>query len=461
MSALQIPVLHANPFILQRSGLRWTRKNGDVLAAREPFAYAGLSLRAPRGHPGPVPFGEEPHDLQVAFAPSVGGVLRPASALSHGGFQDLVSSQQWDEGTAIGTFEAAQEAELVPLVLAGRRGFDSGEGRGQLLAGWHDRTRAFWEGGNDGAAGVVLSLGICEQTGIFRGEEFAFLEWFARAPGPAQIISIADERTVHSSAVLLQQLNRTPAQAHAIAQAVHDFVGERIGALAGYPAFVESTREGVRQGRWSDGQCVLFAMHLLSEAVSASPLLERTDLITRRGLVDQGPPNVTVLSLGSEFTSHFRHRSTGWLVAMHAFRLQSFIGREVRAWLKRDFEPVRRTVADAERDLAALSEVLRARTGGTLLVQNSIISSPADRIPNYSWLGDGFSESGPVFCAEANLMLSGLTQRHDLSVLDTDALAVDVGVQHCPDRAHPSRVLLDELRSETHRILKDRAVPGF
>jgi hypothetical protein len=461
LSTLQLPVLHASPFALLRSGIRWLRRDGETVSAREPIAHVGLALRAPRGSDALQPFPEEQVDLQVALAPSVGGILRPNARLSQGGFQDLVGSQPWDAGSTVGALEAAEKAELVPLLLAGRRGFDAGEGRGELLSGWHDRARAFWEGsGEEGPAGTVLSLGICEQTGVFRGEGFAFQEWFARAPGPAQIISIADERTVHSSAVLLQHLQRTPAEANAIAETVHSWIGERI-AGASYPAFLADAQRGIRRGRWPDGQSLLFALHLLAEAVGASPLLERTDLLTRRGLVDQGPPEVVVLSLGSEFAPHFRHRATGWLVGMHDFRLRGFIGPAVRDWLKRDFEPVRRTVADAERDLGALSAELSARTGGVFIIQNAIATSPGDRIPNYSWLGDGFADCVPVACAEANLMLGALTRVHDVSVLDADALAADHGVRHCADRAHPGRVLLDALREETHRILRERKIHGF
>ena len=461
VSTLRLPMLHASPFALLRSGLRWLRREGDVVSAREPVAYVSVALSPPKAHTGPMPFAEDMSDLQVALAPSVGGVLRPQADLSRGGFQDVVSSFHWDEGLALGTLESAEETELFPVMLAGRRGFDAGEGRGELLSGWHDRTRAFWVGGREGPVGTVLSLGTCEQTGVFRGEDFAFLEWFARAPGPAQMISIPDERTVHSSAVLLQHLRRTPEEARGIAEAVHAWIGERIHDSAGYPAFLAEARKGIRRGRWPDGQSLLFALHLLAEVVGASPLLEQTELLTRRGVVDQGPPDVVVLSLGSEFSPHFRHRATGWLIAIHDFRLRTFIGPALRAWLKRDFEPVRRTVADVERDLGALSEELTARTGGLLLVQNLITTSPGDQVPNYSWLGDGFAECPPVTHGAANVMLSGLTRRRNLSMIDNDALAAELGVRLCPDRNHAARPLIEAQRGEIHHILRQSGVPGF
>jgi hypothetical protein len=141
--------------------------------------------------------------------------------------------------------------------------------------------------------------------------------------------------------------------------------------------------------------------------------------------------------------------------------LSSFVGPAIIGWLKRDFERVPRSVADVGQDLAALTDELKARTGGVLVVQNLISTAPTDRIPNYAWLGDSFSSAVPVMCAEANLMLSSLTQDYDLSVLDSDALAAEHGGRHCPDRAHPDRVLLDAQRDELHRILRARKIPGF
>jgi hypothetical protein len=456
-----MPVLHASPFALLRAGLRWLRRDGDAVLAREPIAYAHVGLRASRDSTRAQPFAEESMDLQVALAPGVGGILRPDGALSRGGFQDVVSSIEWDDGALLGALEQAEEAEVVPLVLAGRRGFDAGEGRGDLLPGWHDRTRAFWGVDREGPAGTVLSLGICEQTGLFRGDRFAYLEWFAAAPGPAQIIAVPDERTVHSSAVLLQHLRRTPAEAAAIADAVHGWIGERVtGPAASYPAFGPAAH-GAGQGRWPDGQSTLFALGLLSAAVGASPLTEHTDLFGKQGLTRQGPPQVAALSLGAELTSHFRHRKTGWLVALHDYRLQSFVGPAFRDWLKRDFERVTRTVDDVRRDLSELSRELAARTGGVLVVQNLIATSVADQIFNYAWLGDDFSTAVPVACAEVNAMLWDLTRDHDMSVLDADALAAEHGGRHCADRAHPDRVLLDAERAELHRILRERRVPGF
>ena len=282
-------------------------------------------------------------------------------------------------------------------------------------------------------------------------------------PGPAQIVAVSDERCVHSSAVLLQHVRRTPAEAIAITEAVYSWIGERIAqALPGsFPAFQPESAQGTLQGRWPESQDILFAMHLLAESMGTSPILERSEVITGRGIVELNPPDVIALTLGSELARHFRHRRTGWIVAMHGFRFGPFIGSGVAEWLRRDFEPMTRTVADSQRDLAALADEVKARTGATLLVQNLIASNVADRISNYSWLGEAFDDSVPVIGNEANLMLSDLTRHHSIAMIDSDALAAQLGVKHVPDRYHASVELIEAQRNEVHRVLREYKIPGF
>ena len=462
MSALSLPPLCADPARLRRSGFRWLRPSGSAVQAREPIAACYVRLSSTEG--GGVPLVEEQNDLQVVLAPAGACTFRPTSGFSAGGFRDLVATGDWRAGESVAHAESLQgSGVLKALVLAGRRGFESGEGRGSLLAGWHDRVRAFWEGDGEGRFGTVLAMGTCEQTAIFRGEDMAFLPWFARAPGPAQVIAIPDERTVHSSAMLLQHLRRTPAEAVAITEAVHSWIGERIGHARPelFPAFLPNAARGTLRGRWPESQELAFALYLLAAAVGTSPILERTEVITGRGIEELDPAAAIALTLASEVAPHFRHRRTGWIVAMHGFRFDSFIGPGIGDWLRRDFEPVKRRVVDIERDLGALADEVKKRTGAVLLVQNLIASTAADRVSNYSWLGEAFEECVAVFANEANLMLCDLTRDHSFAVIDSDALAAEFGVRQCPDRFHASRELVEAQRTEVHRVLRECRIPGF
>jgi hypothetical protein len=62
---------------------------------------------------------------------------------------------------------------------------------------------------------------------------------------------------------------------------------------------------------------------------------------------------------------------------------------------------------------------------------------------------------------EANLMLSDVTRAPNVSMIDSDALAADLGVRQVPDGAHASRALLEAQRREYHRVLRARGIPGF
>jgi hypothetical protein len=463
MTPLILPALSADPARIRRSGLRWLRESGARVAAREPMAVCYIRLAAPAG--GRVPLPEEQNDLQVVLMPASDAVIHHRANVSEGGYRDLVETGDWQAGEHVADAQGLTgDGTLLPLVLAGRRGFESGEGRGSLLAGWHERVRGFWPGNGAGERyGTVLSLGTCEQTAIFRGEDTAFLSWVARAPGPAQLIAVGDERCVHSSAVLLQHLRRTPAEALAMTQAVHDWVGERIRQCGteAYPGLSPAAASGTLAGRWPEAQNISCAFHLLAEAVATSPILERTEILTAGGVREQAPADAIALTLGSELAPHFRHRKTGWIIAMHSFRFGPFVGPAVMDWLRRDFEPVKRTVDDMQRDLAALADEVKRRTGGVLVVQNLIASIVADRVSNYAWLGDAYGDCVSVLGNSANLMLGDLTRSHSIVMVDSDAMASELGVNQCPDRFHASGRLVEAQRAEVHRILRGLQVPGF
>jgi hypothetical protein len=461
---LTMPALSTESVRLRRSVLHWLRRSGDSVAARAPIAFCNVRLLDSQDSDRQLPLREEQNDLQVVLAPSNACKITYPKGPSKNGGQDMFEGGDWRPGEYIADAEwSCDSGRLLPLVLAGRRGFENGAGRGSLLAGWHEKVRGFWEGEGIGRFGTVLALGTCEQTAIFRGDDTAFLSWFARAPGPAQVVAVSDECGVHSSAVLLQHLRRTPGEARAILDAVYSWIGERVGRTDSnsFPGFRPESARGTLHGRWPESQDIFFAMQVAAHALATSPILERSEVISSRGIVELNAPEAVALTLGSEFTPHFRHRRTGWIVALHGFRFGPHIGSDFTEWLRRDFEPVTRTVADSQRDLAALADEVEARTGAVLLVQNLVSSAATDRVSNYAWLGDSFDASIAVLGNEANLMLSDLTRHHRIAVIDADALAAELGVKHCPDRFHASPDLVEAQRDEVHRVLREYGIPGF
>lgn len=447
--ALRIGRLAVPGYTLRRSGIRWLCEDGHLCRPGEVIAFCYISL-APTGRAArpTAPFVEEARDFQIAFAPRLGGRLRKAADSSYGGFIDqLPLYLLWAPESVIGHLEPApgesdgpEREELQLLFLAGRRVTELAGDHSGLLAGWHDRTRAWWADG-DGPLGTVLSLGNCEQIGIMRGERNASLELFEATAGPAQVVFIPDDAMVPGSAVVLEQLQRTPAQSAAIGE---DFA-RSFPAGPAIPAPSE----------WIFGA-------LLMSALRRSPLSESYEILTRVGLRRAGPPDAVILSLASELPVLLRHRRLGYAVSTQWFRVAE-AGPAVQAWLQRDFEPVKRAPDQLLRDYRDLIDAVRARHDTRVLVLNVLSTLIGESIPSYAPFDLPLRDTlASVRAKEMNLMLHDLARDRDVSIVDVDAIVAELGSrQHVPDGIHQSGAMQAEVRGEILRLLRARGVPGF
>src|SRR5260370_1808106 len=195
MTELRLPAFSISPWRLRRSGLSWLHRSGDRVASREPIAVCHVRLADSGRSDSLLPLCEEQNDLQIVLAPGNECTVTYREELSQGGYQALVEGGDWQGGECIAHADAPQgPGVLQPLVLAGRRGFENGEGRGSVLAGWHDKVRGLWEGEGKGRFGTVLALGTSNQTAHFRGEDTACFSVIAQEPAPGQLIAAADRR---------------------------------------------------------------------------------------------------------------------------------------------------------------------------------------------------------------------------------------------------------------------------
>ena len=106
------------------------------------------------------------------------------------------------------------------LLLAGRRMTPLVDVHSGLLPGWNGRSRGWWS--EQGETPVtLLSLGICDVTGVVMGERCAFLEMFAAETEASQFVFIPDHPIAPAAPVLLDQLQRTPANFRAILADLH------------------------------------------------------------------------------------------------------------------------------------------------------------------------------------------------------------------------------------------------
>jgi len=437
--------------IARRSGFQWLRGDGDLCRPGEVvgFCYLGLLHNAPGIE---APFAEEWIDLQVAVAPRVGGRLRHGAAASQGGFLDQLDQfQYWTPEFALGAIEpepglgpplpgAADEVEL--LVATGRRRADVAEARAGFLSGWHDRSRA-WRLRDGEPFGALLGVGVCEQAGVLRGESNGFLEFFSLFRGSGQAALVPDNPLVPTSRALSEQLARRQADREAIAADMNDWFAR--GEPRPTPA------------DW-------IFMGATLNALWRSVLTEPFDVFSRTELRRAKQSDALILSANGEAERLFRHKTLGYHVAVHAWRLAR-TGLSARAWLDARFEPVRRSIDDVAADYRRLFETVRADPAlpQALLVFNSMSTDGEEDLQRYDFVEGPLSRTLRTSRSkEANLMLGDLAREFGLGVIDLDAIAADVGAQrNLPDGVHGSGLLQSELRVELLRMLGAMGVAGF
>jgi hypothetical protein len=135
----------------------------------------------------------------------------------------------------------------------------------------------------------------------------------------------------------------------------------------------------------------------------------------------------------------------------------------VRSWLRNNFEIVRRTPEDIQRDYQTLVDAVRQQSNAKILILNVMSTSGNDTILNYAAFDRPMRETlSTIRAKELNLMLYDFARERDVEIVDLDAIAADFGAMaHLPDGIHSSGEMQSEIRSEILRILRARKVPGF
>ncbi len=433
------------PTTLQRSGMRWLVPDGAHCRAGDVVAYCNVGVRGGDALLKSSLAGEQ-RDWQIALALTVPGLLRRGAGASRGGFLDQMQYYDtWREDDAIGTLEldAATDvpaAAFDPLVFAGHRALDIAEVRTGLFTGWHDRARAWW-GGTGAPFGTLACLGICEQRNIIRGESGAFLELFAAVQGPAHVVHYPDDALVPAAPILLDQIARTPAQQ----QAIVEDIARSFGAGPAVP-----------------GGRDFMMLGALVNALVRSPLTESLAVTAPTAVTTVDHPDAILLSVLSESSLLLRHKRLGYWMQIHGYRLGE-TGPAFHAWLRANFEQVRRSLADVARDLGMLIDAVRARGTTQVLVLNAVSTLGTEQVQCYAPFPRPLGKTlGTVRARETNAMLHDLSRSHGIRIVDGDALAAEYGArQHIPDRVHSSGVLQQATRDEIVRILREGDVPGF
>jgi hypothetical protein len=437
---LALGPLSADGYKILRSGVRWLCSDGHVCRPNEVIGYCNVSLERSGGRQtGPGPFAEE-MEIQVGFAPRLGGRIRVATGATLGGYLDIREAKAWDPDTVIAEIEADGEAsgdgaagQLRLLMLAGRRMTALADVHSGLLPGWLGRSRAWW-GAPDEVPLTLLSLGICDATSVVLGDRTAFLEMFADCPGALHVVFYPDHPVAPAAPVLLDQLQRTPAQFKALAEEVRSF-------MASSP--VAPTADD-----W------MFVGALLS-TLGRNPLSDSYSLFTPSGSRTLPPAQAVLLSLNAEPHAILRHRQLGY--RLHVMRHhQAAAGPATRAWMAQAFDVVTRSMEDVRRDYDALIDALSTASGAKVIVLNRMSTSGYEDISNYAPFDTPLSGTlANIGSKELNLILHDIAETRELYIIDVDRIAAELGGRdHLPDGIHQSGLMQAHLRLELLAILE-------
>jgi hypothetical protein len=432
--ALSLGPLFADGFVVRRSAINWTCEDRHLCRPNEVIGFCSITLEAAPGQRATsTPLSDE-LDFQVAIAPRHAGRLRIGDSRPPGGYLGVHGLHTWNSDEIVAYLEAdteangttAEKSTLRLLMVAGRRVSGLADVDAGFLPGWHSRSRAWW--GDTSPKASLLCIGICDAAGIIRGTETPFIETFeAGGAEPAHVVYVPDHPVLPCAPVLLDQLLRTPAQNLAIAA--------DLGAAIG------SGKVAATADDW------MFA-GVLTSWLQRSPLRDTYDVVTPVGLQHLGPPDAILLSLTSEVSSVLRHKKLGYSLQMLRHR-QASAGPAIRAWLSSEFETVKRSIEDIRRDYRKLVDVVRQQTGARVMILNRMSTSGYEDIVSYAPFSAPMSETlENIASKEMNLMLHDLASECDVSIIDVDALAAELGgAQHLPDGIHHSAAMQSVLRS--------------
>jgi hypothetical protein len=350
----------------------------------------------------------------------------------------MLGLNPWDAESVFGSLSVDEDptalAEMATtfrlMLLAGRRMSALADVQAGLLGSWYGRARAWWSEAE--LPVTLLSLGICDVTGVVSGAERAFFELFRSESEATHAIFIPDHPIAPAAPVLLDQLERTANDAAAIANDI------RNALTRGMP----------------DANDLMFAGALVA-TMQRNPMRETHDLLLPSGFASSRPADAVLLSLSAEPPVILRHKKLGYRLHILQHHQQA-IGPALSAWLTQAFESVPRTTSDIKADYERLFDAMERSTGALPIVLNRMSTSGDETLSNYAAFDAPLSSTlANVEAKELNLMLHDIAATREIAVIDVDAIAAEIGgAQHLPDGIHQSGTMQSILREEILRVLR-------
>jgi hypothetical protein len=349
----------------------------------------------------------------------------------------MLGLNPWDAASVFGSLGVDDARALADdaatfrlMLLAGRRMSALADVQSGLLGSWYGRARAWWS--DDRLPITLLSLGICDVTGVVSGAERAFFELFRSEPEATHAVFVPDHPVAPAAPVLLDQLERTASDAAAIASDIRN-------------ALTRST---------PNADDLIFAGTLVA-TMQRNPMRETHDLLLPSGLARSSPADAVLLSLSAEPPVILRHKKLGYRLHILQHN-QHAIGPALSAWLSQAFETVARTIDDIKADYERLFDAMERSTGALPIVLNRMSTSGDETLSNYAAFDAPLSGTlANVEAKELNLMLHDIAATREIAVIDVDAIAAEIGgARHLPDGIHQSGAMQSTLREEILRVLR-------
>ncbi|MDE8349749.1 MAG: hypothetical protein POG74_09750 [Acidocella sp.] len=430
-------------YVVKKSGIYWLYPDNYLCRKNQVVGFCNISLEAfPDAKGDTSPFAGEA-ELQVAFASPVAGHLRIDHETSFGGYLNFIGAQIWDARTPIAYLTPAgatgdrplkNPMELNLLMLAGKLMTGLANYGTSLLPGWHSYMRAWWKG-SASPPKTLLTLGICDAQGPVLGDHAAFLEFFEEADFACHLVIVPNELLVPCAPYLIEQFFRTEQDFNLIA---------------------DDIRQNILHGPVTTTPEDYFFAGCLLTALQDSPVRRTFDIIAKDGYQKSLQPSYILLSSNAEPLQILRHKKLRYHIRIYPFRIEQAGAPACRAWLNQAFEIVPRTIADIKADYIRLLNAFRSHTNARLIILNQMSTSGREDLAFYMPFDAPMGNTlVHVAAKEMNLMLEELQTENDISVIDADAMAAEMGAaHHLPDGVHQSGLMQAQVRAEILRLMR-------
>lgn len=426
----------------RRSGMSWLVGDGESCRPGQTLARCNYAFRPPtreHGWPGVK------DTFQIVIVAAQAGVVRHEFGASRGGWQDRIEYFHYVPGQVIGNL-IPEQAPARPadgpanhcLLLTNTRMTTLLSDRESLSSGWHFLQRG-WIMRQGAPKRTLLGLGICEVPHILRGEDYSFSELLALIDCPVQLVVRTDVPVVATARIALQQLQMTEEQAALIWQDIQAGL-MAMGAAATPDDWIAAAG--------------------LGQALTDGTIRQGSHALSPAGITALPPAGAVIMSMLAEDPVQLRHRRLGYHMRIHEYVFQK-LPEAFWYWIKSNFEQVTVSLAEVEQDYSRLCEAL-SREGRTLFLLNAVSSRRGEDIQKYCYFPGPLEERfASVRNLSLNLMAAGLADATGLRVIDTDALAAELGISRSTtDGIHHSRLLEHALRQEIARLAMEEWAPA-